>query len=223
MQYEIKDTVGFPVVANVDVPLRVFDANDAPSTLWIDSAGTNIGTSTGVFRQVSTASRGNIIVLEVESNGWGTVYVDLSKVYFTTNFGANDTKHSVKGSAYYDENDTTQPTENNIVDENGNIIDKAKKIIDDSKDLYDSATGKLIKKGTTTKKPIPNAGDNLQGQGIDWAMYLKWGLVATAVGGAIFLIVYLVKDNPSQIKDAQPKNDVPTLQGVNIPKPQKLS
>jgi hypothetical protein len=219
MQYNVKDTVGFPVIASVDTPVRFFDANDAPTTIFVEQAGAEIGSSTGVVREVATASKGNILILEVETNGWGTAWVDLSKVYFTTAFGVDDVKHSVKGSAYYDEKEKSS----SLTDDENDIVKRGTDILKSGKDLLDAATGKK----TSTKK-LTDTNDEDEPKTTNWANIAKWVGGGVAVLLLIWLAYYLItsKDEKPDIGQdvATPAKDVPTtLSGVAIPRPQNLT
>jgi len=221
MQYEIKDTVGFPVVANVDVPLRKFDANGTASTVETVLAGHRAGFSSGLSREIETATKRKITIIHLQDDGYGggDVWADLAKVYFTTDFGFGDEeiKHSVKGSANFDKAVTEKASPKIIAD--NNTTDKANrdKILAGAGKVIDIITGKP----TVTPDPITKKDDLLEKA--DLSKYVKWALIGLTIVGAIVLVVYLVKDKPSQINQAQPINDVPTLQGVNIPQPQKLT
>lgn len=222
MQYEVKDTVGFPVVAKVDVPLRKFNADGSAITVETISAGQRAGFSSGLSREIETATKGKITIIHLQDDGYGggDVWADLSKVYFTTDFGfgEDEIKHSVKGSANFDKTVTEKVTPKIIEDNNTKDKETREKIIEGAGKVLDIITGK------PTVKPAPIVKkDDDESQQMDWSKYLKWGLIGLAVVGSIILTVYLVKDKPVTVNSATPQNDVPTLQGVNIPHPKKLT
>jgi hypothetical protein len=224
MQYEIKDTVGFPVIASVDSPIRSIALDGTVSTSKTVLAGERVGFSSGITKDADT-SKGTITILNLQDDGWGSGenWVDLSKVYFTTDFGfGNDEiKHSVKGSANYDNTDTDKATAKIIADNNTTNQEARDNILKSVGAVIDIITGK-----PKVTKPVvntdPEADPNAK-TGINWQPIIKWGLIGLAVMGAIFLTFYLVKDKPDEVKIADPKNDVPTLQGVNIPIPKNLT
>ena len=222
MQYEIKDTVGFPVVANVDAPLRSVALDGTVSTIKTVSAGERVGFSSGFTKQADT-SKGEITIINLQDDGWGSgeTWVDLSKVYFTSDFGfgKDEIKHSVKGSANYDDTITEKATPQIIADNNTTNQESRDAILKQVGTVIDIITGK-----PTTTKPVVNTDpENEPTSAVNWQPIVKWGLIGLAVAGAIALTIYLVKDKPNVVNQAKPKNDIPTLQGIDIPIPKKMT
>lgn len=225
MQYEIKDTVGFPVMANVDTPLRKLDADGVTAhTVETILAGQRVGFSSGVSKQLQTATKGTITIIHLQDDGYGggNLWADLSKVYFTTDFdiGSEEIKHSVKGSANFDITDKEKVTPKIVSDNNTTVKETRDKLIEIAKKGLDALGGKdpLVKESKDLKQ------DDLTQKGIEWQPIIKWGLIGLGVVGTICLIIYLVKDKPDIVNQAVPKNDViTTLQGVNIPIPKNLT
>ena len=241
MQYTIAETASLNVIASINCKLKI-EKNGEYITVSSEIAGTDLGTSDGVTREIISEVSGKITALSIYSTWAGNVWVDLAKVYFTNDFG-DGYKYSVKGSANYQPDDSKipptakpkiDPTQPKSTDKtNIDTLQKAKDLyetvtgqkfpsdsastesINTAIDLYEKITGLKFpaKKQVVDSKPDPTVST-----GTDWAKILKWGLIGGAILALVLGIIYFVNNSSKQeekeiINVASPQTDVPTLSG----------
>lgn len=108
MQYTVAETATLNVIASVNCKLKYDKGDGTYSTVSDELAGTDLGTSDGVTREIVSEVSGKITALSIYNLYVGNVWVDLAKVYFTHDFG-DGYKYSVKGSANYDATEDDKP------------------------------------------------------------------------------------------------------------------